>query len=688
MAATVNLGGVVGAGSLAILDDGHRYEGFLTLSIQDKVAIQAFGILTDHLPDGTKATSMVLLLMATFSPIQLGLGFTLNGLGGVVGVNRATDTDYLRGLVRGGHLDQLLFPANVLDNPAAALALVDAAFPATEGRYVIGLMARIGWGTPKLITLDAALIIELPAPVRLILLGILRATLPNESSPIIRLRADFLGVVDFGAKKIAFDAVLVDSRILQFVLTGSMAFRLYQGENPVFLLTAGGFHPAFQPPANADLPTLRRITLALSQGGNFRLTLSSYLAITTNTVQFGSRLDLYVGLPASFYIEGFLGFDALFRFNPFHVAVQIAAGVAIKRNGRAKLSITLNLLVSEPGPWHVQGEGSFKILFFRIRFRIDRTFGSNATQPVLPTTDVRQLLKAALRAPANWEVQPPVSRAGSTTVLRTDEQTTQLVVDPGGALVIRQQIVPLDYSVDVYGNSRPVNGNRFEVAGVVLGEAPNELSVSAGALGEIREAFAPGQYKRMSDGEKLSAPSFQLLRSGIRLAVTDGLVGSSGTTQTVRFERIIIAPVPNPGGTASSTSDADSAQQPASDSPFRVAVTPSAEAGKVLLPGQSFQGLARNGAVGRARRSYEQRRPSRKAPDQVLWDEDAYALVLTRNLQPVPEAPNPFPSEAEATAYLTQQLALAPALAGAWQVVPVYQLDVSAPAAASALATA
>ncbi|MFD2788068.1 DUF6603 domain-containing protein, partial [Hymenobacter rubripertinctus] len=308
---------VSGGGYLYFDAAAKQYAGVANLTLHKKINLNALGLLQTELPEGRDGYSLLLLITATgFKPLQLGLGFTLNGIGGLVGVNRAANTDYLRGLLSGGQLDQLLFPANVLDNPAAALAVTDASFPATEGRYVFGLLAKIGWGAPKtLLTLDVGLIIELPAPVRLVLLGVLQATLPSFDKPILRLRADFVGSVDFGAGSVEFDATLRDSSILdRFPLSGDGAFRLYQGQNPVFLLTAGGFHPAFQPPANANLPQLQRLRLALADSRDFRLVLQTYLAITSNTVQVGARLDLFVDLPLGFSLEGHLFFDTLFQF--------------------------------------------------------------------------------------------------------------------------------------------------------------------------------------------------------------------------------------------------------------------------------------------------------------------------------------------------------------------------------------
>ena len=92
--------------------------------------------------------------------------------------------------------------------------------------------ARIVGARPTLITIDLALVLELPSPVRLVALGRLRALLPDEHDPVVRLQVDLLGVIDFDRAEAAVDATLVDSRLAQFALTGDMALRMSWGAAP------------------------------------------------------------------------------------------------------------------------------------------------------------------------------------------------------------------------------------------------------------------------------------------------------------------------------------------------------------------------------------------------------------------------------------------------------------------------
>ena len=81
---------------------------------------------------------------------------------------------------------------------------------------------------------------------------------------ILRVQVNFLGEINFERRQLKFDASLFDSKLLGFTLSGDMAIRLDWGADANFLLTVGGFHPAYQPPP-MDLPAIRRLTLVAAE---------------------------------------------------------------------------------------------------------------------------------------------------------------------------------------------------------------------------------------------------------------------------------------------------------------------------------------------------------------------------------------------------------------------------------------
>jgi hypothetical protein len=389
-------------------------------------------------------------------------------------------------------------------------------------------MALISWGTPTILTLELALLLEVPEPIRLAILGRLQALLPGERNALVRVRMDAVGVIDFNKGDVSLDATLYDSCILQFALTGDMALRANWGNNPNFVLALGGFNPRF--PAPAGFPRLRRLALSLSKGDGLRLRCEAYLALTSNTVQFGARVDLHVA-GGGFTVDGHLGLDALFHFDPFEFVVDISAGVALRYHGHLLMGITLDGTLSGPGPWHVRGKASFKVLFFKVSVSFDQRFGAAEPPPLPPPVDVLALLLAALNDSRNWSSELPAGEHPLVT-LREAGAGELLRVHPRAELAVRQRVVPLNVTIDKFGNA-PVSGERlFTVAAVRADGSEGKLPVTATTM---REAFGLAQFVEMSDDEKLARASFEARDAGLRFgtdevayeyeAVVDGEIG-------------------------------------------------------------------------------------------------------------------------------------------------------------------
>ena len=75
----------------------------------------------------------------------------------------------------------------------------------------------------------------------------------------------------------------------------------------------------------------------------------AYLALTSNTVQFGARLDFSYSA-AVFTLAGFLGFDALFQFAPFQFIADVGTLVALKRGGSVLMGVFLEITLAGPTP--------------------------------------------------------------------------------------------------------------------------------------------------------------------------------------------------------------------------------------------------------------------------------------------------------------------------------------------------
>jgi hypothetical protein len=522
LALTVDAGPVTGGGALVFDPDRGLYAGEMQLQFE-QIAVRAVGLLTT----GPSGYSLLVLVSAEFPPVQLGLGFMLVGVGGLLGIHRTVAVEALRAGLKAGALGAVLSPPDPQASPAQLVASLAGLFPPAAGRHVFAPTARIVWGSPALITIDLALVLELPSPVRLVALGRLRALLPEERDPVVRLQVDVLGVIDFDQQTAAVDATLIDSRIAQFALTGDLALRMSWGPTPVFLLAVGGFHPRFAAPPG--FPALDRVAVALASGDNPKLRLEAYLALTSNTVQFGARVD--VGARAgSFSIGGFMAFDALVTLSPLAFEVDIAAKLAVKAGSHTLLSISLALTLSGPRPWHAHGRASFSILFFDVSFGFDVTIGDPAPAALPNPVDVAPLLLAALADPRAWTAQLP---AGADVVtLRTLESGQAILAHPLATLQVRQRVAPLDRTLDRFGTGAPSGAKRFRITLATVGGVRTTLT-------PLQDRFAPAQFTAMSDDQKLSAPSFEAMTSGAALGA-DGYTTGAPVTVSVTYEQALV----------------------------------------------------------------------------------------------------------------------------------------------------
>lgn len=510
------------------------YAGVMQLSIKERITVKAFGLIATKMPDGSKGYSLIVFITAEdFQPIPVGMGANLLGIGGMIAINRTFDEEAMRAGLRNKTLGTLLFPKDPIRQAPEIIRNLITTFPAEEGCYLIGVLLKLGWFSPTLVYLDIAIIIELGKRLRLIVLGMISALLPTKQNDLVRLNMDALGLIDMGALSVAIDAVLVDSRLAQkFVLTGEMALRAsMQPGRRNFVMAVGGFNPRFAPPEN--FPTLKRITIALASGNNPRLTCEAYFAITSNTVQFGARAELYAAA-FGFSIEGDVGFDVLIHLLPFHLIADFKASVQLKRGSRSLFKLSVSGTLEGPRPLRISGKASFEIFWCDFTIRFDKTLISGDKPPLPPAVDVLGELRRVLTAPDAWSTQIAQNRQHGVSLRKIAAGTT-LVLDPLGNLVVKQTIVPLNTSrdLDTFGGAPVAGARRFKLQASIEGVTQD--------VNTVQDAFAPGQFFDMTDDEKLASPSFEDMDAGAIFG-SDAIVIDEGASlfAELEYETIII----------------------------------------------------------------------------------------------------------------------------------------------------
>ena len=522
---------VKGGGFLSFKED--EYTGVLELSIKDTVQVKAIGLLQTRLPGGQQGYSLLLIITAQFPPIQLSFGFVLTGVGGLIGVNRTMVIEVLRAGIRTRTVDSIMFPENPVQNAPKIISDLKTVFPPAERRFVFGPMIEIGWGTPTLIFGRIGVLLELPEPVRLAILGQIKLALPKPDEAIVEINLDALGVIEFERSSLSIDASLYDSRVAAFELGGDMALRLVWAPQPNFALSIGGLNPRFKTPPG--FPELRRLTLSLGKAENPRLTLEAYTALTSNSVQFGAHLELYAE-GGGFVLYGYLGFDALFILSPFSFAVDMEAGVELRRGSAVLMSIHLAFTLEGPTPWHAFGTASFKILFITISVGFDVRFGDE-TQVTLPPADVKTPFLDALKDSRNWSATLPAAAERGATRGPGGVPKGAVLVHPLGRLGVRQTVVPLNTEISKFGSGVPAGPNHFAISEARLNQTAIEREGT-------KEYFARGQFFDLPD--KLAAESFELMDAGIDLGKAKGVKRGFGATLDLDYDTQLVENVVEP----------------------------------------------------------------------------------------------------------------------------------------------
>ena len=341
-------------------------------------------------------------------------------------------------------------------------------------------MIQLGWGgAANLCTLELAVLIELdPNPVQIVLLGSFKFVAPTDDVNLVRFRADVLG-------RLKFDPL---DFLLQAELGRQPARHLHHQRRPGHGRPGrGGRHlrpvgrrlpPALHAPGERAYrrPHTR---VDISGTDNPRLRLEAYLAITSQSFQFGARVELHAAA-GPLALDGWLGLDVLIQWLPhFRFSAEISAGLSLSYDGSPVLEVSIDVLLEGPGPWHVKGYASLTLLFFTLSLPIDASWGDDSG-PTAPTAQPLTLVQQALSAPDAWSASLP---PGVSSIVILRNPTGPVVpAHPLAVVSCRQQVVPLGLAVTHVGN-QPLS-------------APTTIDVTALNLGGQRRPTRPRSPSR------------------------------------------------------------------------------------------------------------------------------------------------------------------------------------------------
>jgi hypothetical protein len=630
---SIDAGQVQGGGFLYLDPEHGQYAGALQLQIANVVSVSAIGLLATKMPDGTSGFSLLIVITADFGAgIQLGFGFTLLAVGGLLGLNRTVLMQPLLDQVRTGSIQNILFPHDVIANAPRIISDLQAVFPAQDGVFLIGPMAKLGWGEPTLISLSLGVIIQIP-PGDAAILGLLRVALPADDVAILVLQVNFAGVLEFDKQRFYFFASLFDSHILFITITGQMGVLFAYGDDSNFVLSIGGFHPQFNPPP-LPFPSPQRISLDLINESYARIHADGYFAVTTNTLQFGTHSDFFFGFSAC-SVSGSAGFDALVQFSPFHFTAEISSQFSVKVFGVGVYGVGIDVTLDGPAPWHVHGTASLSFFFFSIDIGIDVTWGDDPAS-TLPPIAVMPLLAAETQKTSNWRTALPANSSIQVSLRQLSAAEAGFILHPAGTLQISQRTVPLDLTIDKFGSQIPSDANQFA------------FSVSSPALvkaGDLQEPFAPSQFRNFDDATKLSQPAYVPEDSGIEMKASAALTSATAITRPVRFDLTIVDP---------------------KSVPARNKFFPNSKA--------LFGNFLAGNSASQSTRSANFRGLVYPNPGTVTVTSEQFAVVLLTNNKVFHPDGAAFQSQARAQDFLSRAVTTDPSLAGTLHVISQFEV--------------
>lgn len=519
---SIDAGVVKGGGFLLFDPERGEYGGILDIKMM-QIGVKAIGLLSTKNPGGW---SLLLIITAQLPPIQLGFGFTMTGIGGLLGVQHTIDTQALSSGLSTGSLDSFLFPQNPIANAPQIINQLRTIFPFSPGGFVIGPMLELGWGTPSLVTARLGVLIE---PSQLVIVGQVIVQLPplvDKSLALLYLQMDIAGGVVFDPFKVWFDGLLRDSRVLFISLTGQFAFRALFGDKPSFIISAGGFHPRFTdiPP---DIPAPFQRVGAEFSIGIVGMRFEGYFAVTSATVQGGSAMRVWgdVGI-ASF--EGGFEFDAIIYIVPkfrFEVDIHVWAGVEVF--GIDFASVDIYGMLAGPGRWHIVGKATIHTPWPLpdFSFHVDETWGEDRATPVRTLRLVDELRKELEATddkgtPVNWSAVLPVANDGFFSLIKLPP-APGLLAHPNGLLQFVQKRMPLAKALTKLGSDSIEGEKQIAIGNLSFG------AITKPADRRLDDNFPIAQFVDLNEDELLGKPSFDRFESGFEVGQNDYLFGAA-----------------------------------------------------------------------------------------------------------------------------------------------------------------
>lgn len=286
------------------------------------------------------------------------------------------------------------------------------------------LVAGVQFTSFDLVHSTALVIVEFGRELEVAVVGLSKAQFPltgDKRYAYLELELSALydparGVLSIGAM-LSPNSFLLDPGCK---LTGGFAYDMWfsgSGHEGDFVLTLGGYHPAFTPPAH--YPQVPRLGFNWPVSSHVSITGEAYLALTPANFMAGAGLAVvYQNGDLHAWFKAYA--DMLIWFHPFHFDAEI--GMSVGASYRLNLLFTHVTVSVEMGAtlhlWGPPTGGTVTIHWWVISFSVD--FG--ADQPELPALTWSEFVKLLPAPDASAKI---VAVRGLTGTVKGQEETPQ-----------------------------------------------------------------------------------------------------------------------------------------------------------------------------------------------------------------------------------------------------------------------
>ncbi|GAB3442622.1 hypothetical protein GCM10027517_19940 [Phycicoccus ginsengisoli] len=505
-----------------------EFGGVLQLEIL-KVGVYAIGLLS---PD---PFSMVVVMGVRFpTAIELSFGFTFNGVGGMLAINRTVDTDELVKGMKDHFIDKVLFPDDPVAEAPTLLNKVAKVFPPRDGGFVVGPIIELGWGSQtKMVEAKLGVVLSLPDP-KLIILGAIRIQAPAKVAPVTDIRCEVFGEVT--SDHLLVIARMSNSKIALIDVSGDLGLLIQWGGTGAFALSIGGFHPRYKD-APKELAGLERVTIDLSPvkdekgkgKGPIKIVVTCYFAVTAGAIMAGVKGDFKADVAVA-SAHAWLSLDMIFYWVPrFGFAIDLEIGLDIEVFGCSFASVSFKGSLQGTKPWSIEGTATIDVWFLpTFHFDLGPVTWGDPPPPLEASTSPLALVQQGLQDKDAWKARQPLDGDLLASLAAVDASADQVLAHPLAVLEVTQSRLPLETHVERVGSSG-LTANRVNLGLPTVGGLP------ANAVSTVTAPFSPGQFLALRDEALLAQSGFAQLPSGCAVSAATTPVHGTPQSDTVRW---------------------------------------------------------------------------------------------------------------------------------------------------------